>query len=96
MGRRAFERSRVVMESAPRFSLSGWRSTSLGSYEVRLGKQVHEYEAKIEALERKIGQLTMELEVEQKTLSHRVAETDAPPSIISGPGVFPSRKNVGS
>jgi transposase len=64
--------------------------------EVQLGEQVQEYETKIEALERKIGQLTMELDVVKKTLSHRVAETDAPSSIISGPGVFPSRKDVGS
>lgn len=66
------------------------------SEEIQLGEQVLEYEAKIEALERKIGQLTMELDVVKKTLSHRVARTDEPSSIISGPGVYPSRKDAGS
>lgn len=66
------------------------------SEEAQLGEQVREYETKIAALERKIGQLTMELDVVKKTLAHRSATSDAPSSIISGPGVYPSRKDAGS
>ena len=66
------------------------------SEEVQLQEQVHEYETKIAALERKIGQLTMELDVLKKTASQRAPASDATQSIISGPGVFPSRKDAAS
>jgi transposase-like protein len=49
-----------------------------------------EYEAKIAALERKIGQLTMENELLKKTQRQRAARDNARSSIITGPKVAPS------
>jgi transposase-like protein len=49
-----------------------------------------EYEAKIAALERKVGQLTMENEILKKTRTRSLAEIGAPSSIVSGPKVVPS------
>jgi transposase-like protein len=49
-----------------------------------------EYEAKIAALERKVGQLTMENELLKKTRARSLAELSAPSSIVSGPKVVPS------
>lgn len=49
-----------------------------------------EYEAKIAALERKVGQLTMETELLKKTRARSLAEISAPSSIVSGPKVAPS------
>ena len=64
--------------------------------EVHLQEQVSEYEAKIAALERKIGQLTMELDVMKKGAVTRPSPTGVRPSIISGPGVSPSDGDVAS
>ena len=58
--------------------------------EVYLQEQVSEYEARIGALERKIGQLTMELDVMKKRALIRPSDQSARPSIISGPGACPS------
>lgn len=49
-----------------------------------------EYEAKIAALERKVGQLTMELDLLKKTPRPRVALGSENSSIISGPKAVPS------
>jgi transposase-like protein len=51
---------------------------------------VNEYEAKIAALERKVGQLTMELELLKKTPRLRVVSDSASSSIVSGPAAAPS------
>ena len=48
------------------------------------------YEAKIAALERKVGQLTMENELLKKTRARYLSQIDAPSSIVSGPKVAPS------
>lgn len=66
------------------------------SEEVQLQEQVRDYEAAIAALERKVGQLTMELDAVKKTLSRRPQASDAPLSIISGPAAFPSAEDVAS
>ena len=55
-----------------------------------------EYGAKIAALERKIGQLTMELDVMKKRALIRPSQQGARPSIISGPGASPSDGDVAS
>ena len=44
-----------------------------------------DYEAKIAALERKVGQLTMELDLLKKTPRLRLVHSSETPSIISGP-----------
>ena len=64
--------------------------------EVYLQEQVSEYEARIGALERKIGQLTMELDVMKKRALIRPSDQSARPSIISGPGACPSDEDVAS
>lgn len=49
-----------------------------------------EYEGKIAALERKVGQLTMENELLKKTRARYLSEINAPSSIVSGPKAAPS------
>jgi transposase len=66
------------------------------SEEVQLTEQVREYESRIAALERKIGQLTMELDLAKKTASQLRLQSDEPPSIVSGPVVSPPRKDAAS
>jgi len=48
------------------------------------------YEAKIAALERKVGQLTMELDLVKKTPRLRLVSDNESSSIISGPKAAPS------
>ena len=51
---------------------------------------VNDYEAKIAALERKVGQLTMELDLLKKTPPLRLVSNSEKCSIISGPKAAPS------
>jgi hypothetical protein len=51
---------------------------------------VTDYEAKIAALERKVGQLTMELELVKKTPHLRLVSGSENSSIITGPKPAPS------
>jgi transposase-like protein len=51
---------------------------------------INEYEAKIAALERKVGQLTMELDFLKKTPRLRLVSDNDNSSIISGPKAAPS------
>lgn len=51
---------------------------------------VAEYEARIAALERKVGQLTMELDLQKKVPRLRLVSGDESSSIISGPQAAPS------
>ena len=51
---------------------------------------IAEYEAKIAALERKIGQLTMEIDLLAKTKLQRLAIGNERSSVISGPKAAPS------
>lgn len=46
---------------------------------------LHEYEAKIAALERKVGQLTMEVDFLKGACKHARSSSDAPTSIVAGP-----------
>ena len=61
----------------------------LGDEEVEASALV-EYEAKIAALERKVGQLTMELDLLKKAPRLRPANSNESSSIVSGPTVVPS------
>lgn len=49
-----------------------------------------EYEAKIAALERKVGQLTMEIELLKKSKRQQAVSSNDKPSVISGPKAAPS------
>lgn len=60
-----------------------------------LVEKVDEYEAKIAALERKVGQLTMEIDILKK-LRERTSPHDETPSVISGPAASPSPKGAAS
>jgi transposase len=51
---------------------------------------IAEYEAKIAALERKIGQLAMEIDLLKKSKQQRAASSNDEPSVISGPKAAPS------
>ena len=53
-----------------------------------------DYEAKIAALERKVGQLTMELDLFKKTPQLRLVSDNASSSIVSGPKAAPSDEDV--
>jgi transposase len=59
------------------------------SEEDPLEDQVHEYEAQIAALERKVGQLTMELDAPKKGLRATPLMPSEPLSLISGPTASP-------
>jgi transposase-like protein len=61
-----------------------------------LNDQVREYEAQIAALERKVGQLTMELDALKKGLRVIPVTPNGPLSLISGPAVSRSSEDAGS
>lgn len=54
------------------------------------------YEAKIAALERKVGQLTMELDLLKKGQRFAQRQTSVNSSIVSGPRAAASREDAGS
>ena len=56
----------------------------LGTEEAEAGV-LAEYEAKVAALERKVGQLTMELELLKKTSRLRLVSDSESLSIVAGP-----------
>jgi transposase len=57
-------------------------------------EELQEYELKIAALERKVGQLTMEVDLLKKGLAVAPPASNASSSIISGPGGSPSHEGV--
>ena len=58
-------------------------------------ERIREYEAKIASLERKVGQLAMEVDFLKK-YQEELHNKDAKPSILSGPVVARSRKDAAS
>jgi transposase-like protein len=85
-------------ESARHYGLD---LTTIGHWLKRYGPQelemtdnekalINEYEAKIAALERKVGELTMEIELLKKTRRQSLAASSALPSLVSGPKIAPS------
>ena len=62
--------------------------------DVQREEQLQESALKIAALERKVGQLTMELDLLKKGLAVGPPASNGSSSIISGPGVSPSRGGV--
>ena len=59
--------------------------------DVQWEEQLVEYEPKIAALERKVGQLTMELDLLKKGLAAAPSPSSGSSLVISGPGASPSR-----
>jgi transposase len=62
--------------------------------EDNLEEKVRDYEAKIAALERKVGQLTMELDVLKKLGPSSMSQPAVKPSIVSGPVALVSVKDA--
>ena len=62
------------------------------SEELAQADKVRDYEAKIASLERKIGQLVMEVDLLKK--GARTLPSGEPLSIVSGPPAFPSPKDA--
>lgn len=58
--------------------------------------RIAEYERKIAELERKVGQLTVEVDLLKKGARLGRSDNDASYSIVSGPGLSPSRKDADS
>ena len=58
-------------------------------------ERIREYEIKIAALERKVGQLTMEVDLLKK-VQEGLRKKGVKPSLVSGPGGSPSRKDAAS
>ena len=58
-------------------------------------ERIKEYEVKIAVLERKVGQLTMEVDFLKKYQEDQ-RKKNAKPSIVSGPGAVSSRKDAAS
>jgi transposase-like protein len=58
--------------------------------EVEAEERLQAYEAKIAKLERKVGQLTMELDFLKGALQHARVPSDAPTSPVAGPPACPS------
>ena len=58
-------------------------------------ERIREYEVKIADLERKVGQLTMEIDLLKK-LQQGTRKKKEKPSVISGPVAFPSSKGAAS
>ncbi len=62
--------------------------------DVQREEQIQEYEQKIALLERKVGELTIELDLVKKSLSRQPLPKSECSSIISGPGASPSREGA--
>ena len=80
----------VIYDWIAKYRLSGLPSDRLPR------GQIADYEARIAALERKIGQLAMENELLKKTSEGLRRQTAERPSVISGPVVSASPKGAGS
>ena len=63
--------------------------------EAAVAASLEEYEARIAALERKVGQLTMENDLLKKALPSARSPNGASSSIVTGPPASPERKDVG-
>ena len=58
--------------------------------------RIAEYESKVAELERKVGQLTMEVDFLKKARASRRQSNDENLSIVSGPKDSPSREDAES
>jgi transposase len=63
--------------------------------DVQAADLLQEYEAKIAALERMVGRQALEIEFLKGVLKNAPRSKSENTSIIVGPSVFPSRKDVG-
>ncbi len=89
ISRREAQRKYNLSANLIQFWLTQYDGGKLNADEVEVSV-LAEYEATIAALERKVGQLTMELDLLKKTPRLRVASNNENSSIVSGPKAAPS------
>jgi transposase len=89
VGRREAQKKYALSANLIQLWLTQYDRGELNAEEVE-ASVVAEYEAKIAALERKVGQLTMELDLLKKTPRLRLVSSNENSSIISGPKAAPS------
>lgn len=89
LGRRDAQREYRLSANLIQLWLAQYDRGELNGEEVA-ASTVAEYEAQIAALERKVGQLTMELDLLKKMPRQHPAASSDSSSIISGPTVAPS------
>lgn len=88
LGRREEQKTHRLSANLIQLWLNQYDNGEL-DHEEAAASTIAEYEAKIAALERKFGQLTMELDLVKKPRS-RTASANEPSLPISGPHPFPS------
>jgi transposase len=93
VGRREAMRAHGLSANLLQMWLTLYDQGSLNE-EIAAASVVAEYEAKIAALERKVGQLTMEIDLLKKAPRLRLVSDSAPSSIVSGPHPAPSGKDA--
>lgn len=89
IGRRDAARQHTLSTNLIQLWLTQYDRGALSTEEAE-ASVISEYEAKIAALERKVGQLTMELELVKKTPRLRLVSDNGNSSIITGPKPVPS------
>jgi transposase len=89
LGRREAQEKYSLSPNLIQLWLAQFDRGELNGEEVEAAMAV-DYEAKIAALERKVGQLTMELDLLKKTPRLHLVSSNETSSIISGPPAAPS------
>ena len=89
LGRREAQKTYQISANLIQLWLTQHDRGELGTEEVAASTMA-EYEAKIAALERKVGQLTMELDLVKKTVHLKAVRSNEASSVISGPYPIPS------
>ena len=89
LGRREAQKTYQISANLIQLWLSQHDRGELNVEEVAASNMA-DYEAKIAALERKVGQLTMELDLVKKTARQKIVNNSARSSVISGPLPPPS------
>lgn len=89
IGRKEAQRKYTLSANLVQLWLTQYDRGELDADEVE-ATLVTEYEAKIAALERKVGQLTMELDLLKKAPRLRVVTGSETSSIVTGPKAAPS------
>ena len=88
LGRRDAQKQYTLSANLIQLWLGQFDRGELSSEEAE-ASAVADYEAKIAALERKVGQLTMELELAKKTSRLRLVNDSENCSVVSGPRAVP-------
>ena len=89
IGRRDAQRSHNLSANLIQLWLTQFDRGELTSEEAE-ASVIAEYEGRIAALERKVGQLTMELDLAKKTPRMPIANTSERSFVVSGPAPVPS------